>query len=224
MPMSEQQLSRIYAYRFADIDADARASVWAEINRWFAASRIVRPDDIVADIACGNGEFINGVANDIRYGVDKVDEKSATIADGVRFISKGAETLSAADFPDGKPTLFFLSNFLEHLEDKVDIVNLFECLAGVLEPGGRVVVMGPNIAHVRGEYWDFIDHILPLTEKAVEEALAAAGLRIARSHDRFLPYSFKSGLPPSPFLVRAYLNFSPAWKILGKQFLVVGEK
>lgn len=224
MPMSEEQLSRIYSYRFSDVDANQRAAVWREINSWFAASGIVRPDDVVADIACGNGEFINSVTNPTRYAVDKVDEKRSTIDDGVHFVSKGAETLAASDFTAGRPTLFFLSNFLEHLEDKVDIVNLLECLGGVLEEGGRIVVMGPNIAHVKGAYWDFIDHILPLTEKAVEEALASAGLKITRSHDRFLPYSFKSGLPVSAGLVRAYLRFPPAWNFLGKQFLVVGEK
>lgn len=222
--MSEEQLSRIYAYRYSEVDADTRAAVWREITGWFAASGIVRPDDVVADIACGNGEFINSVKNETRYGVDKLAEKKSTIDDGVHFVSKGAETLTASDFTAGNPTLFFVSNFLEHLEDKVDIVNLLECLGGVLDTGGRIVVMGPNISHVKGEYWDFIDHILPLTEKAVEEALASAGLKITRSHDRFLPYSFKSGLPISAALVRAYLRFPPAWKILGKQFLVVGEK
>ncbi len=224
MPMSEEQLSRIYSYRFSSVDGAARIAVWREINRWFASAGIVRPGDLVADIACGNGEFINSVANSVRYGIDKVDEKRTTIDGGVHFVSKGAETLAPSDFAAGTPSLFFISNFLEHLEDKVDIVNLFESLAGILEPGGRIVVMGPNIAHVKGEYWDFIDHILPLTEKAVEEALAAAGLKIRRSHDRFLPYSFKSGLPVHAGLVRAYLRCPLAWKFFGKQFLVVGEK
>ncbi len=224
MSMSEEQLSRIYAYRFASVENSVRIAVWREIIHWFSGAGIIRPDDIVADVACGNGEFINSATQSTRYGVDKVADKSASIADGVHFISKAAEDLTAADFPHGRPTLFFLSNFLEHLEDKSDVVNLFEALGDILQPGGRIVVLGPNITFVRGEYWDFIDHNLALTEKAVEEALASARLSIRRSHDRFLPYSFKSGLPPSPFLVRAYLNFPLAWKILGKQFLVVGEK
>ena len=128
MPMSEEQLSRIYAYRFSEVDAEKRAAVWREINGWFAASGIVRPDDVVADIACGNGEFISSVTNETRYAIDKVDEKRSTIDDGVHFVSKGAENLAASDFTAGTPTLFFISNFLEHLEDKVDIVNLSDRL------------------------------------------------------------------------------------------------
>ena len=39
---------------------------------------------------------------------------------------------------------------------------------------------------------------------------------------RFLPYSTKGRLPTTPLLVRAYLRFRPAWRLLGKQTLYVG--
>ena len=41
---------------------------------------------------------------------------------------------------------------------------------------------------------------------------------------RFLPYTTKSRLPQHPALVRAYLAFPPAWRLLGKQTLYVGER
>jgi len=41
---------------------------------------------------------------------------------------------------------------------------------------------------------------------------------------RFLPYSFTGRLPASAGLTRAYLSMPFAWKLLGKQFLVIGER
>jgi hypothetical protein len=40
---------------------------------------------------------------------------------------------------------------------------------------------------------------------------------------RFLPYSFTGGLPAGRRLVRLYLAMPPAWRLLGKQFLVTGR-
>jgi hypothetical protein len=38
---------------------------------------------------------------------------------------------------------------------------------------------------------------------------------------RFLPFSFRGVLPPSPALTALYLRFPIAWRLLGKQFLVI---
>jgi hypothetical protein len=41
---------------------------------------------------------------------------------------------------------------------------------------------------------------------------------------RFLPFTTKSRLPRSTKLVRAYLAFPPAWRLLGKQSFLVAER
>jgi hypothetical protein len=41
---------------------------------------------------------------------------------------------------------------------------------------------------------------------------------------RFLPYTTKSRLPQTQWLVRMYLAFPPAWMLMGKQTLYVGIK
>jgi hypothetical protein len=46
---------------------------------------------------------------------------------------------------------------------------------------------------------------------------------IERLIPRFLPFTTKSALPQHPLLVRAYLAFRPAWRLLGGQFLVVAR-
>jgi hypothetical protein len=84
--------------------------------------------------------------------------------------------------------------------------------------------MGPNFRHTVRACFDFADRTVILTERGVAEHLYAAGFKILRVHARFLPYSFTGRLPSSPALVRAYLRFPPAWRLLGKQFLVVAER
>jgi hypothetical protein len=56
------------------------------------------------------------------------------------------------------------------------------------------------------------------------EGLAASGYRIVEVIDRFLPFTMQSRLPTADFMVRAYLALPLAWRVLGKQFLVTGEK
>jgi hypothetical protein len=82
----------------------------------------------------------------------------------------------------------------------------------------------PNIRLVGPRYWDFIDHKVALTERSLTEAAELAGLRTERVITRFLPDSTKGRRPSAAWLVRAYLAFSPAWWLLGKQTLYVGSR
>jgi hypothetical protein len=84
--------------------------------------------------------------------------------------------------------------------------------------------MGPNIRCVPGAYWDFLDHHLPLTDRTVVEALDLTGFSVNKAIAKFLPYSTKSSLPQAPWLVALYLKVPLAWRILGKQFFVVGTR
>jgi hypothetical protein len=94
----------------------------------------------------------------------------------------------------------------------------------LLRPGGRVLILQPNIRLIGGAYWDFIDHQTALTEKSLAEAATMAGFRTSQVLTRFLPYTTKSRFPQHPLLVRAYLKFPLAWQLFGKQTLYLGEK
>ena len=59
---------------------------------------------------------------------------------------------------------------------------------------------------------------------AVAEHLYAAGFEVTTVVPRFLPYSFRGVLPPSPRLTRIYLRVPALWRVLGKQFLVLGVR
>jgi hypothetical protein len=86
--------------------------------------------------------------------------------------------------------------------------------------------MGPNFKYASREYFDFADHTVILTELGLAEHLYGAGFQVREIHPRFLPLSFRGRglLPVSKLTVGLYLKNPFAWKILGKQFLLVGEK
>ena len=54
--------------------------------------------------------------------------------------------------------------------------------------------------------------------------MRAAGFEPEQIVPRYLPYSFRGALPPSRTLTRMYLRTRPAWRLLGKQFLVIGRR
>jgi ubiquinone/menaquinone biosynthesis C-methylase UbiE len=94
----------------------------------------------------------------------------------------------------------------------------------VLKPGGRVVNMQPNIRIEPGRYWDFYDHVLPLSDASAAEAYAKAGFTVERLVPRFVPFTTKSRIPQHPWLVRAYLALPPLWRLMGGQFVIVARK
>ena len=116
------------------------------------------------------------------------------------------------------------SVFLEHLRDKTECDAVLAAVRAVLKPGGRFIVMGPNIRYAYREYWDFYDHYLPLSHLSLAEGLRIAGFRVVENIPRFMPYTMNNSAPTADFLVKAYLAFPPAWRILGKQFLVTAMK
>jgi hypothetical protein len=84
--------------------------------------------------------------------------------------------------------------------------------------------MGPNIRFLHGAYWDFWDHHLPLTDRSLVEVLGLAGFAVERCVPKFLPYSMSRQFTPPPEFLRLYLTFPFLWKMMGKQFFVVGRK
>ncbi|MGH8075970.1 MAG: methyltransferase domain-containing protein, partial [Lysobacter sp.] len=129
-----------------------------------------------------------------------------------------------ASIPDASVDCVFMSNFLEHLPNKALVLNTLQECHRILKQGGRVMVLQPNIRFLPGEYWDFFDHHTPLTDRSLAEGVALAGFAVTTCIPRFLPYTTKSSLPKSPWLISLYVKVPLAWRILGKQAFVVGTK
>jgi SAM-dependent methyltransferase len=127
------------------------------------------------------------------------------------------------DLPPAHFGAVWVSNFLEHLSTQERVAGFLEKMRACIRPGGAIAVMGPNFRHCADEYFDFADHTLPLTHLAIAEHLYTAGFEVTEIVPRFLPYSFRSRFPSSPSLTRLYLRTPAAWRLLGKQFLVIGR-
>jgi cyclopropane fatty-acyl-phospholipid synthase-like methyltransferase len=175
----------------------------------------------VLDPAAGWGEFIEAIDAAERVAVDEVDYEQAGRNSGVRRITSRIQDAElSADHFEG----VFVSNFLEHLPSQVEISEFLERMRSTMKPGGRIAIMGPNYRYCAREYWDFADHIIALTHLAIEEHLYTAGFEPERTIPQYLPYSFRGKLPPSRRLTRMYLRTPLAWRVLGKQFLVIGRR
>jgi hypothetical protein len=216
MPINYQ---RLYEFRFADVDQSARTAVWTEIADSIHR-QLGRPQRVL-DPAAGRGEFINAVPAGERWAIDQVDYEEGTYAPGVHAI---VSDIFSAEIPDAHFDAVWVSNFLEHLLTQESVATFLQRMHAALVPGGRIAVMGPNFRYCMNEYFDMADHTLIFTHRAIAEHLYAAGFIPERIVPRFLPYSFTGRLPPSPSLTKLYLRTPAAWKLLGKQFLVIGRK
>lgn len=209
---------RMYAWRFSHVSQQNRQAVWQEIAR-YVHGRMGAPERIL-DPAAGRGEFITAVPAAERWGVDLVGQGVPESA-GLRMI---IADIMAADLPPSYFDGVFVSNFLEHLADQDAVATVLGKLCSALKPGGRIAVIGPNFRYCAREYFDCADHSVILSHVSVAEHLYAAGFEITTVSPRFLPYSFRGLLPPSPVLTRAYLRAPVLWRLLGKQFLVLGRR
>lgn len=70
----------------------------------------------------------------------------------------------------------------------------------------------------------FFDHITPLDDRSMSEALEIAGFSVVECIPRFLPYSTKSRLPKSLVGLKLYLSAPVLWKLIGKQAFIRAEK
>lgn len=211
---------RLYAYRFRNIDQSTREGVWGEIARHVTINALGGPRRLL-DPAAGRREFIDSAQADEKWAVDHVDYGEAVEASGTRMMVADA---MEAELPEMYFDGIFVSNFLEHLSRPEAVYDFLAKMHSVTAPGGRIAVMGPNFRYCAKDYFDCADHTLALSDVAVAEHLYAAGFRVAAVTPRFLPFSFRGRLPTAPSLVRAYLACPPAWRLLGKQFLVVGQR
>ncbi len=210
---------RLYSYRFRDIDQEARSSVWREIAPHVHG--LMGNPRIVLDPAAGRGEFINSISAAERWAVDEVAYPEATHDPAVQVITA---KIMDADLPTGHFDGVFVSNFLEHLPTQEAISQFLERMHEAMKSGGSIAIMGPNFRYCSKEYWDCADHYVALTHVAIAEHLYAAGFEPEKIIPRYLPYSFRGILPPSQRLTRYYLRTPLAWRLLGRQFLVVGRR
>jgi SAM-dependent methyltransferase len=215
-------LDPIYVARFPEADREAKNAIWQVLCRHFF-QRYVGRDDVVLDLGPGFGEFLNHIRCGHRIAVDIERLSGRSLPAGTEEVLVASDRLSSKVSP-ASVDIVFCSNFFEHLPDTQTFLTTLAEIRTVLRPGGRLMILQPNIRLVGGAYWDFVDHHLPLTDRTLEEACESLGFDVVEVIPRFLPYTTRSSIPQSPWLVRLYLAIRPAWWLLGRQTWMVARK
>jgi SAM-dependent methyltransferase len=211
----------LYSRRFSSVERERKDQVWQVLCEHFF-QKYVRPTDTVLDIGAGYCEFINNIRCQHKIALDLSEEVRQYAGPDVRVICSSSRHISALD--DAAVNVAFASNFFEHLPDKQELLATLKEIRRILCSGGRLLILQPNIRFLHGEYWDFLDHYIPLTDRTLVEALQLVGLQPIEVRPRFLPYTTKSRLPQHPWLVRLYLRVPVVHRVLGKQAWIVALK
>jgi ubiquinone/menaquinone biosynthesis C-methylase UbiE len=184
--------------------------------------RYIPPQATVLDLAAGSCEFINHIRAAAKIAVDLNEDVRQYAAPDVRVVVAYSHAMH--EIADESVDVVFVSNFFEHLPDKGTFLATLSEIRRVLKRGGKLLILQPNIRLLNGAYWDFIDHLLPLTQHTLAEALELVNMPVEVMRVRFLPYTTRSRLPRAAWLVRLYLMFRPAQWLMGKQTFVVARK
>jgi SAM-dependent methyltransferase len=216
------KLDALYVARFPEQARLAKDAIWQVLCQHYF-QRYVRENDVVLDLGPGFGEFLRHIRCGRRIAVDIQPLSGRVLPAGTEEVLVPSDRLSSK-IAASSVNIVFCSNFFEHLPDKATFLKTLEEIRTVLVPGGRLLILQPNIRFTGGAYWDFVDHHLPLTDRTLIEACESLGFEIVEIVPRFLPYTTRSRLPQWPWLVRLYLLCRPAWRLFGQQAWAVASK
>jgi len=206
-----------YRQRFSGA-TDYRDALWRVLCDEFFQSYI-DPQAVLLDLGCGWGEFSNNIRAGRKYAMDMNPDAAARLRSDVELVLQDCSL--PWPLADNSLDVVFTSNFLEHLPSKAHIERTVAEIKRCLRPGGTVIALGPNVRLVPGAYWDFWDHHVHISDRSLAELLVMNGFRVREQHAGFLPYTMSDGSTPSLWLVKLYLRIRLAWRIMGKQFLIV---
>lgn len=214
--MDERSLYRI---RFGKTELATRQRLWRVlVDEWM--SRWIDPAGTVLDLGASDCAFINNVTARRRIAVDINPDVEAAAGPGVEVV---VGTLEDSGI-EAECDVIMASNIFEHLPSIDVLLELLGTCHDALVPGGRLLILQPNFRYTTKQFYDYLDHSLPLTHKSLEEALAMVGLEVERSIRQFLPYSAKKRRITWNSALRAYLRIPVAWKIFGKQMFIVARR
>jgi predicted SAM-dependent methyltransferase len=208
--------------RFSDTEKQERKKLWGVLCRHFFQQFVSRQDTVL-DIGAGGCEFINKIKCRKKYALD-VNKTTGQQAQEDIIVLSGSATRTKELLQGEKVDVVFLSNFLEHMQSRQEIKQVLEQVRDVLKPKGKLLLLQPNIKYCYKEYWDFFDHIVPLSHKSLQEVLFSLKFRIIMLKPKFLPYTTKSKIPRHPLLVKIYLKISLLQFLFGKQLFICAER
>ncbi|MEG4324916.1 methyltransferase [Microcoleus sp. AT3-A2] len=219
---TDTYLKKLYANRFDSRQMQAKVALWKVLIDEFL-QYYVPPESAVLDIGGGYCEFINQIRAKKKCLIDLNPDSKLFANNEVKVLN--IDVLNWGDKADFIEEFdrIFISNFFEHLRSKEELIQIISFCFEALRPGGSLLVIQPNFKYSFKEYYDFIDHQLPITHLSLQELLQTVGFEIDLIIPRFLPFSTK-GRPTSPWLLKFYLKLPILWRFLGGQMFVKASK
>lgn len=221
LPHATPGLSQLYSNRFDLADQRRKDRLWQVLCQDFF-QKYVDSADVVLDLGAGYCEFINHIHCASKIAVDMNDDTARYAKPEVKVLRCLSNAMNL--ITNSSVDVVFASNFFEHLPNKDIFLETLQEISRVLRLGGKLLVLQPNIRFLNGEYWDFLDHHIPLTDRTMAEALTFAGFDVREVRSRFLPYTTKSRIPQHPVLVKLYLRLTFIQFMMGKQAWIVAVK
>jgi len=219
---TDTYLKKLYANRFDSRQMQAKVALWKVLIDEFLQD-YVPSKSVVLDIGGGYCEFINQIRAQEKCLIDlNPDAKLFANAD-VKVLNIDVLNLDNHTSFTEQFDRIFISNFFEHLRNKEELVEIISFCFDALKPSGSLLVIQPNFKYSYKEYYDFIDHQLPITHLSLQELLQTVGFKVEEMIPRFLPFSTK-GRPASPLLLKVYLKLPFLWRFLGGQMFVKASK
>ncbi|MEG3897433.1 MULTISPECIES: methyltransferase [unclassified Microcoleus] len=219
---ADAYLKKLYANRFDSTQMQAKVALWKVLIDEFL-QYYVPPESAVLDIGGGYCEFINQIQAGEKCLIDLNPDSKLFATPDVKVLNldvlNWGNNLAFTEHFDR----IFISNFFEHLSSKEELIQIISFCFDALNPGGSLLVIQPNFKYSFKEYYDFIDHQLPITHLSLQELLQTVGFEIDLIIPRFLPFSTK-GRPASPLLLKVYLKLPLLWRFLGGQMFVKASK
>jgi SAM-dependent methyltransferase len=210
---------RIYSRRFTP-DREFRDAMWRILCRDFFQKLVPRESPLL-EIGAGYCEFINNIQAIQKTALDSNPDVKRLAAKDVQVVVGDLSALSK--FKAGSYGTVFASNLFEHIE-RPKILATMRDVHRILAPGGELIILQPNIRFCARDYWMFFDHVTPIDDRALSEALEITGFAVRRRIERFLPFTMKSRYLRHTGLVWLYLRIPLAWRIFGQQSLIIAGK
>lgn len=221
--MDQRQLDYLYRQRFKIFERIRKQKLWRILCQDYL-QKFIKQTDAVVDLGAGSCEFINSIRCRKKIAIDG---NKALLKAAVKNVEVKVGDINRFKKLMGriKVDVVFVSNVLEHLDNKQEVFSLLVDIYQGLNSGGRILILQPDIYLAGDSYWDFFDHKVPLTTKSVTEVLEAVGFNLIKVHSPFLPYTTKTKyLPTYPWLLKLYLKMKWLHRFVGKQFFICAQK
>jgi hypothetical protein len=225
--MSGIELTEIYKRRFHS--SSVSGAVKSRNNAWKALyskklKHYIQDSMTVMDLGSGPGYFSNQVKSKRVIAVDLDMENKYHLNSNVEFHCTSSDDLKFA----GNETIdiVFSSNLFEHLGSRENLFKTLDEIRRVMSTNidARLIILMPNIRYAKWDFFNFIDHNLPLNEKSLKEALELKNFEVVEAYKRFFPYSatnIQISVPRS--IVKIYLSIKPSLRPFAKQMFFVAR-